>query len=79
MWTKRMRFGATLLLSLTLNSGCATIGAHRDFCKLAQPVYVRDGDMLTRATAQEILYLDQTGAALCSWKPASKAESNPGR
>jgi hypothetical protein len=73
MWTKRMRFGALWLLSLTLSSGCATIGAHRDFCKLAQPVYVRDGDTLTRATAQEILYLDQTGAALCGWKPRGKS------
>lgn len=41
-------------------------------CNWAKPIYVRKGDMLTDATAGEILEHDMTGAERCGWKPTGK-------
>ena len=34
------------------------------------PIILDRADVLTRATKEQIVALDETGAALCDWKPA---------
>lgn len=57
------------LASALLLSGCATGGrATTDGCEWTRPILVGRDDVLTEATAAEILAHNETGSRICGWR-----------
>lgn len=58
-----------VLLMSCATSGCATKieAVAPDFCATAKPIYISRTDVLTDATAREILEHNETGRNLCGW------------
>lgn len=68
---------ALIAAVLLLVAGCAkmptidfTLKPHLP-CSVG-PILLDKADVLTRSTKEQIITLDETGAALCGWKPAKK-------
>jgi len=64
---------AGLLISCAA-TGCATTTApvQPDFCATAKAIYVGKDDVITDATAREILEHNLTGQKLCGWGKKTK-------
>ena len=57
-----------LIASLILLAGCGTSGpVPNDPCGPFRPIYVGKDDVLTEATARDLLAHNRTGATLCNW------------
>ena len=52
---------------MLLLTGCASGGA-ADPCAPWAPIWVSPGDVLTPATAEQILAHNETGARICGWQ-----------
>lgn len=65
-----------MLLLILPPAGCATNGrvieASTSGCEWTRPIYVAEQDVLTDATARQILANNETGHRLCGWKPRIK-------
>lgn len=60
---------AVLLTSFVV-TGCATTKtppANPDYCAVAKPLYIGKDDVITDATARDILEHNKTGQKLCGW------------
>ena len=60
----RFRAAATMLFATIFLAGCAT-----DPCDWAAPIRPSSQDVLTDGTARQILTHNETGAAVCGWRP----------
>lgn len=60
------------LAMLKLLSACADGQESPDisFCRWALPIYASPDDVLTPATARQLLHHDETGQNLCGWQEA---------
>jgi hypothetical protein len=62
----------TCAVLAALLAGCAGSGAATDAaCAAFRPVYVGQADVLTAATAEQLLSHNITGAKLCGWRANS--------
>lgn len=63
---------AALILSFAV-TGCATktVPMQPDFCATAKPIYIGKVDVISDATAREILEHNVTGRNLCGWGKAA--------
>lgn len=77
MWKMKL----PLVLLAMLLSGCETGGRQTEppppivtdtACSWTKPIFVRQGDVLTDATAAAILAHNETGAIRCGWKPRAQ-------
>ena len=57
---------AALLISCAM-TGCATKSVAPDYCATARPIYISRTDVISDATAREILEHNETGRNLCGW------------
>lgn len=63
---------AALLISFVL-TGCVTSKpVAPDYCATAKPIYISSTDVISDATAREILEHNETGRNLCGWGRAKK-------
>jgi hypothetical protein len=54
-------------MALLLTS-CAAIGrANNSYCQIAKPIYISQDDVLSDATAREVLEHNRTGKKICGW------------
>lgn len=62
-----------LLLISCATTGCATSKqVAPDYCATAKPIYVSRVDVISDATAREILEHNETGRNLCGWGKAKR-------
>lgn len=65
---------APLLISC-VTTGCVTAKsepAPPDYCATAKPIYIGKADVISDATAREILEHNETGRTLCGWGKSKK-------
>jgi hypothetical protein len=69
MWkpSKKLRNALMALPMVALLASCAPSGSVNDYCLIAEPIYVGEGDVFEDATARAVLKHNETGAALCGW------------
>ena len=62
-----MRWSVTWIALAILPVSCAGTGAGPDACGPWRPIFVDAGDVLSAATARDILAHNLTGRRLCGW------------
>ena len=65
----RSRLCLRLSVIAVLTTGCATDPGVISGCDWAEPIRPSQADQLSEGTARQILTHNETGAALCGWRP----------
>lgn len=71
---KYVRCLLAALLTSCVATGCATTNpvVEPDYCATAKPIYISKTDVISDATAREILEHNLTGQKLCGWGKKTK-------